>query len=94
MSSREAFEKWAKGEGFSVIFSHVRPDSYLEWETRTLWEAWQAATDRAGKTRARKPRALSVYGTGALYGEQQYCFECGWREGAAAVRKAIRNGND
>ena len=47
MSSREAFEKWAEGEGFSLR----RAANYCEWETRSLcrslWEAWQLATERA-----------------------------------------------
>ena len=37
MSSREAFEKWAEGEGFSLR----RAANYCEWE------AWQLATERA-----------------------------------------------
>ena len=41
------------------------------------------------KTRADKPRQLPTCGTGALHSEQQYCFEKGWREGAASVRRRI-----
>lgn len=41
------------------------------------------------KTRADKPRQLPTCGTGALHSEQQYCFERGWREGAASVRRRI-----
>ncbi len=43
MSSREAFEKWAEGEGFSLR----RAANYCKWETRSLWEAWKLATERA-----------------------------------------------
>ena len=46
--------------------------------------------DACGKTKSGPPRKLPQWGTGALWDEQQYCFEMGWREGAAAVRAAIR----
>ena len=52
-------------------------------------EALRECLAGAAKTRAPKPRTLAQVGTGALHGEQQYCFEKGYREGAAAVRKAI-----
>ena len=42
------------------------------------------------KARAGKPRQLPRLGMGMLHGEQQHCFEMGWKEGAAAVRAAIR----
>jgi hypothetical protein len=42
------------------------------------------------KARAGKPRQLPRRGMGMLHGEQQYCFEMGWKEGAASVRAAIR----
>lgn len=48
MSSREAFEKWAEGEGFSLR----RAANYCEWEARSLWEAWQLATERAATATA------------------------------------------
>lgn len=41
------------------------------------------------KVQSGKPRSLQSCGTGALLGEQQYCFDKGWRDGAAAVRKNI-----
>lgn len=49
------------------------------------------AAERAAcaKVRADKPRELPSVGTGALLGEQQFCFEKGWREGAASVRRNI-----
>lgn len=56
---------------------------------RAECEALRAMLDGASKTRAPKPRTLAQRGTGALHGEQQHCFEMGYREGAAAVRKAI-----
>ena len=42
------------------------------------------------QTRAGKPRELKPVGFGALLDEQQYCFDKGWRQGAAALRAAIR----
>lgn len=52
--------------------------------------AYRQGLENAAKRRAAKPRTLPPCGTGALLGEQQYCFEKGWREGAASVRAAIR----
>jgi hypothetical protein len=43
------------------------------------------------KTKARKPRELKPVGRGAFLDEQQFCFDKGWREGAASVRAAIRD---
>lgn len=36
------------------------------------------------------PRQLRRCGTGGLLGEQQYCYEKGYREGIAFLRKAQR----
>ena len=47
MSSREAFEKWAKKEGYRV-FSNAR-GSYDMPSTNCVWEGWQAATERAAE---------------------------------------------
>ena len=52
-------------------------------------EALRAILDGVAKTRAPKPRTLPTVGTGAIHGEQQHCYEKGYREGASAVRKAI-----
>ncbi len=51
-----------------------------------------AAAEREfnSKARAGKPRQLPRLGMGMLHREQQHCFEMGWKEGAAAVRAAIR----
>jgi hypothetical protein len=43
-----------------------------------------------GRAKAGKPRELKPVGRGSLLGEQQFCFDKGWREGAASVRAAIR----
>lgn len=46
--------------------------------------------EEAARKRAKPPRKLPRLGTGALWDEQQCCYELGYREGAAAVRAAIR----
>jgi mannitol-1-phosphate/altronate dehydrogenase len=46
--------------------------------------------EEAAKKRAKPPRKLPKRGSGALLDEQQHCYELGYREGAAAVRAAIR----
>jgi len=40
-------------------------------------------------TKTKGPRTLAKRGSGGLHAEQQYCFEMGYREGVAAIRKAI-----
>ena len=42
------------------------------------------------RVRAAKPRELPQCGFGSLHDEQQYCYELGYREGIAALRKAQR----
>lgn len=49
-----------------------------------------AEREACAKTKAGKPRELKPVGLGTLLGEQQFCFDKGWREGAASVRAAIR----
>jgi hypothetical protein len=46
--------------------------------------------EAAACKRAPPPRTLPKRGSGALHGEQQFCFELGWKEGVAALRRAIR----
>ena len=46
--------------------------------------------EACAKTKTGKPRELKPVGRGMLLNEQQFCFDKGWREGAAAVRAAIR----
>ena len=46
--------------------------------------------EACSRIRAAKPRELKPVGLGTLLDEQQYCFDKGWREGAASVRAAIR----
>jgi hypothetical protein len=48
------------------------------------------ALEEAARKRAKPPRKLPKCGSGALLDEQQYCYELGYREGAAALRAAIR----
>jgi hypothetical protein len=42
------------------------------------------------KVRAAHSRKLPRKGTGAFLNEQQYCYDLGYREGIAALRKAQR----
>lgn len=46
--------------------------------------------EACSRIRAAKPRELKPVGRGTLLDEQQFCFDKGWREGAASVRAAIR----
>jgi hypothetical protein len=46
--------------------------------------------EACSRMRAAKPRELKPVGRGILLDEQQFCFDKGWREGAASVRSAIR----
>ena len=46
--------------------------------------------DALTRIRAPKPRELPACGSGGLHGEQQYCYELGYREGIAALRRAQR----
>jgi hypothetical protein len=82
------FEKWWKEHG---QFCRAGGGTY---EKTFAFRAWEAATDRATSKRGPKPRNLPVVGTGALYGEQQYCFERGWKEGIAAFRKMLKARTD
>jgi hypothetical protein len=67
--------------------------SYWHLSKLKAFEALVRADEReaCAKTRAGKPRELKPVGRGMLLDEQQFCFDKGWREGAASVRAAIRN---
>jgi hypothetical protein len=74
----------------------VRADERNRTWTQEHWTDYErsiAAQERevCAKTKAGKPRELKAVGRGTLLGEQQFCFDKGWREGAASVRAAIRN---
>lgn len=62
-----------------------------EHEKTFAFRAWEAAMNRAATKRVPKPRELPQVGTGALLGEQQYCFDKGWKEGVVALRKMLRS---
>ena len=47
MSSREAFEKWAEGEGYRVVRNSQ--GRYDMPSTNCVWEGWKAATERAAE---------------------------------------------
>lgn len=79
------FEQWWKKHG------QFCRSGGGEYEKTFAFRAWEAATNRAATKRAPKPRELSPVGTGALLGEQQFCFEKGWKEGISALRKMLRS---
>ena len=73
----------------------ARADERNRTWTQEHWTEYErsiAAAEReaCAKTRAGKPRELKPVGRGAFLDEQQFCFDKGWREGAASVRAAIR----
>jgi len=73
----------------------VRADERIRTWRREDWTEYEhsiAAEEReaCAKTKAGKPRELKPVGRGMLLDEQQFCFDKGWREGAASVRSAIR----
>jgi hypothetical protein len=73
--------------------SEMRHDFFMgNTDSLKAFEALVRADEReaCAKTRAGKPRELKAVGRGSLLDEQQFCFEKGWREGAASVRAAIR----
>lgn len=64
--------------------------TYTQEEVNAITELVRAdEREICAKTKAGKPRKLKPVGLGTLLGEQQFCFEKGWREGAASVRLAI-----
>ena len=69
------------------LFTHKEVQAELK-----AFEALVRADEReaCAKTKAGKPRELKAVGRGTLLDEQQFCFDKGWREGAASVRAAIR----
>jgi hypothetical protein len=74
----------------------VRADERNRTWTQEHWTEYERSIatqerEACAKTKAGKPRELKPVGSGTLLGEQQFCFDKGWREGAASVRTAIRN---
>ena len=83
---------WPELERFAEL---VRADERNRTWTQEHWTEYENSIAAAGreacaKTKAGKPRELKAVGRGTLLGEQQFCFDKGWREGAASVRAAIR----
>ena len=48
MSSREAFEKWAKNDEY-LSLDRDPSGQYRDRETQIAWESWKAATERAAE---------------------------------------------
>lgn len=82
-------ENWAT-RLFPAAQFLMTPDELAKFAALVAEKAAAAELEACGKARAGKPRELPVCGFGSLYSEQQFCFEKGFREGAAAVRSAIR----
>jgi len=83
MKRREIIGAWNAQADEMNKWHYLGEDEKLEWAMKLEREA-------NSKARAGKPRQLPPVGMGMLHGEQQHCFEKGWKEGAAAVRAAIR----
>jgi len=79
---RMAAEIWNAGSEFPIPSS----DDIILFASKVA----EAEREACAKTRAKKPRELKPVGRGAFLDEQQFCFDKGWREGAASVRAAIR----
>ncbi len=79
-------------ERFATLVAVAERNRTWTQEHWTEYERSIAAAEReaCAKTRAGKPRELKPVGRGAFLDEQQFCFDKGWREGAASVRAAIR----
>ena len=76
---------------FADFVAAKKSDIGMAEAYRCGYESGAAAEREAlSRIRAPKPRELPPVGTGALWSEQQFCFAKGYREGAAALRKAIR----
>lgn len=104
--SKEEIIRMAREAGFDVseytggklagkvsVFDYADVDIFIE-AARLANAAYAAGASAErkmlSKIRAPKPRDLPQVGTGALLSEQRFCFAEGYREGAAAIRKAIR----
>jgi hypothetical protein len=79
-------EWWDNGGDWRETFNeHLKA-----FEALVRADAIADEREACAKTKSGKPRELKAVGRGSLLGEQQFCFEKGWREGAASVRAAIR----
>ena len=65
-------------------------DNFLAFAELVRADAVADEREACSRMRAAKPRELKPVGRGILLDEQQFCFDKGWREGAASVRSAIR----
>ena len=79
-------------ERFAALVAAAERNRIWTQEHWTEYERSIAAAEReaCGRVKAAKPRKLKSVGRGMLLDEQQFCFDKGWREGAASVRAAIR----
>jgi hypothetical protein len=84
--AREVGMKFSPAQFSGVLEAEIDEFSLKDFETLVRADEREACA----KTRAGKPRELKPVGRGMLLDEQQFCFDKGWREGAASVRAAIR----
>ena len=73
-------------DSYKLTVSHMSIDTLKAFADLVRADEREACA----KTKVGKPRELKPVGRGTLLDEQQFCFDKGWREGAAAVRAAIR----
>lgn len=70
MSTREEFEKWARGSGYDITRSKFGGGFYLSMALECMWDAWQAAT-QAMKEKCSK-LCDSYWDDLELLGEDEY----------------------
>lgn len=88
-----SYEKWvlkdaANRAGLHRLLSfssHDMPDELVAFANIMI----QHERDKCSAARAPNNHKLAPCGTGAFLSDQQYCFDKGWKMGAAAVRKEI-----
>ena len=87
--NREDITRWATQ--CKMPYDYVTGE-IVQIEKLESFAALVAAAEReaCGRVKAERPRKLKPVGRGMLLDEQQFCFDKGWREGAASVRAAIR----
>ena len=76
-------DSWADGK--DAAWQPARAELLQHLETMLEIER-----EAAARKRTKPPRDLRPVGTGALLGEQQYCFTRGWKDGQRELRRAIR----
>ena len=81
----------AKAAGWTQTAIDMASKQEIERLERFAQVIRNQALEDAAKKRAQKPRKLPRVGSVALLEEQQFCYELGFKEGAASVRSVIRS---